>query len=61
MNREEKLKAIREAYAEWEKVATFVKLDKATPEDEEKIYDKLYTIIQNNQPEQNINTVSLHT
>jgi hypothetical protein len=51
MNREEKLKAIREAYAEWEKVATFVKIDKATPEDEEKIYDKLFTIIQNNKPE----------
>lgn len=51
MDREEKLKAIREAYSEWEKVAQFVKLDKATPEDEEKIYDKLFTIIQNNQPQ----------
>jgi len=46
MNREEKLEAIREAYAEWEKLATFVKLDRATPEDEEKIYDKLFNIIQ---------------
>lgn len=51
MDREEKLKAIREAYAEWEKVATFVKIDKATPEDEEKIYDTLFTIIQNNKPQ----------
>ncbi len=51
MNREEKLRAIREAYAEWEKVAEFVKLERATPEDEEKIYDKLYTIIQNNKQE----------
>jgi hypothetical protein len=48
MNRDEKLKAIQEAYAEWEKLATFVKLDKATPEDEEKIYDKLFNIIQKN-------------
>ena len=51
MTREEKLKAIREAYAEWETMAKFIKLDKATPEDEEKIYDKLFTIIQNNKPQ----------
>jgi len=48
MNREEKLKAIREAYTEWEKLATFVNLNEATPEDEEKFYDKLLTIIQKN-------------
>jgi len=50
MTREEKLKAIREAYAEWEKIAQFVSLEKATPEDEEKIYDRLFTIVQNNKP-----------
>lgn len=49
MNREEKLKAIREAYSEWEKIAQFVTEERATPEDEEKIYDKLYTIIQKNE------------
>ena len=49
--REEKLKAIQEAYAEWEKVATFLNLEKATPEDEEKIHNKLYTILQNNKQE----------
>lgn len=47
MDREEKLKAIREAYSEWEKVAQFVGHGKATPEDEEKIMDKLFNIIQN--------------
>jgi hypothetical protein len=51
MNREEKLKAIREAYTEWEKLAQFMNIDKATPEDEEKIYDKLFTIVKNNKPE----------
>ena len=51
MTREEKLKAIREAYAEWEKIAQFVSLEKATPEDEEKIYDRLFTIVQNNKPQ----------
>ena len=52
MKREEKLKAIREAYTEWEKLAKFMNIDKATPEDEEEIYNKLFTIVQNNKPEQ---------
>lgn len=48
MTKEEKLKAIQEAYAEWEKLLKFMNIDEATPEDEEEIYDKLYTIVQKN-------------
>lgn len=51
MDREEKLKAIRAAYAEWEKTATFVTSDEATPADEEKIFNTIQTIIENNKPQ----------
>ena len=51
MDREEKLKAIREAYTEWEKTATFVTSYEATPEDEEKIFNTIQTIIENNKPQ----------
>lgn len=60
MDREEKLKAIREAYTEWEKTATFVTSDEATPEDEEKIFNTIQTIIENNKPQQIIHSVSLY-
>lgn len=58
MDREEKLKAIRAAYAEWEKTATFVTSDEATPADEEKIFNTIQTIIENNKPQQIIDSVS---
>lgn len=46
MNREQKLGAIREAYAQWEKTATFETLERAIPEDEEKIQQEIFNIIQ---------------
>ena len=50
-SRQEKLKAIQEAYSKWEETVKFTSNTGASDEDEAKIMSEITTIIQGNKPE----------
>ena len=49
--RQEKLKAIQEAYAKWEEATKFTSVTGASDEDESRIMNEITTILQGNKPE----------
>ncbi len=51
MNRQEKLKAIQEAYSKWSETANFTSEIGASDEDESKMMDEITTILKGNKPE----------
>ena len=51
MNRQEKLKAIQEAYSKWLDVVEFKSDTGASDEDEARIMEEIQTILQGNKPQ----------
>lgn len=49
--RREKIKAIQEAYANWEEQTKFTSMTGASDEDESKIMAEIQTILQGNKPQ----------